>query len=80
MSLYHVKIYSLYFHIMKGSLLKGKLISSLPLRLRKHKMYDLKNPFPQIGGIVGSRAHCFFVYITMRGEYWFKIDIHLGCC
>ena len=27
---------------MKGSLLKGKQISSLLLRLQKHKKYDLK--------------------------------------
>ena len=39
---YHVQIDSLHFHIMKGSLLKGKQISLLPLQLKKHKKYDLK--------------------------------------
>ena len=48
MSLYHVQIDSLYFHIMKGSLLKGKQISSLPLCLQKHKKYDLKKSIPPI--------------------------------
>ena len=39
---YHFQIDSLYFHVMKGSLLKGKQISSLLLRLQKHKKYDQK--------------------------------------
>ena len=39
MSPYHVQIDSPYFHVMQGSLLKGKQISSLPLCLRKHKKY-----------------------------------------
>ena len=33
MSPYHIQIDSLHFHIMKGSLLKGKQISLLPFRL-----------------------------------------------
>ena len=36
MSPYHVHIDSIYFHIMKGSLLKGKQIPALPLHLQKH--------------------------------------------
>ena len=58
MSPYHVQIDSLYFHIMKGSLLKGKQISSLPLLLQKQKF----------SGAVGSCCHRFFVYIKMEGD------------
>ena len=36
MSPYHVQIDSLYFHVMKCSLLKGKQISLLPLQLKKN--------------------------------------------
>ena len=54
---------------MKGSLLKHKQISSVPFCLPTHKKYDLKIPFPSYGRAVGSRPHCFFVYIKMRGEY-----------
>ena len=42
MSPYHVQIDSLSFYIMKGFLLKSKQISSLPLRLQKHKKYGCK--------------------------------------
>ena len=31
---------------MNGSLLKGKQISSLSLRLQKHEKYDLKKSIP----------------------------------
>ena len=43
-----VQINSQYFHIMKGSLVKGKQISLLPLRLQKHKKYDLKKSIPPV--------------------------------
>ena len=42
MSPYHVQIDSLHFHIMKGSLSKGRQISLLPFQLKKHKRHDLK--------------------------------------
>ena len=45
---YHVQIDSLHFHIMKGSLLKGEKISLLPLQLKKHEKYDLKQSIPPI--------------------------------
>ena len=45
---------------MGGLLLKSKQISSLQLRLQKHKKYDLKkNPFVQYGGAVGSKSQNF---------------------
>ena len=48
MSPYHIQINSLYFHIMKGSLLKAKQISLLRLHLQKHKKYDLNKSIPPI--------------------------------
>lgn len=48
MSPCHVQIDSLYFHITKGSLLKDKLMSSLPLFLQKYKKYDLRKSIPPI--------------------------------
>ena len=75
---YHFQIDSLYFHVMKGSLLKGKQISSLLLRLQKHKKYDQKvwsktKQFLQYDGAVRSSPCHFFVYIKMRVEYWFTL-------
>ena len=65
MSPYHVQIDSLYFHIMKGSLLKSKQISLLPL----HKKHDLKNTLLLYHKAVRSPPHLFFVHIKMRGKY-----------
>ena len=45
---YPIQINSQYFHIMTGSLLKGKQISSLSLRLQKHKKDDLYKSIPPI--------------------------------
>ena len=70
MSSYHVQIDSLYFDIMKGSLLKGKQISSLPLRLLKHKKYDLKKSIPPIWqGTWISSSPLFCLYQNEGGKY-----------
>ena len=67
MSPYHVQIDSLYFHMMKGSLLKGKQISILPLCLQKNKKY-LKKSIPPIGwgNILPSQLFCLY---QNEGEY-----------
>ena len=70
---YHFQIDSLYFHVMKGSLLKGKQISSLLLRLQKHKKYDLKqnnssNMMGQLDLVLAT-----FLFISKWG--W-NIDLH----
>ena len=54
---------------MKGSLVKGKQTSLLPLRLQKNEKYDLKKSIPPVRWDSWSRRHCFFVYIKMNGEY-----------
>ena len=77
MSPYPFQIDSLHFHIMNGSLLKGKQIPSLLLYLQKHKKYDIKNPFLQYSGAVGSCPHCFFVYIKTSGEGGILIKIYI---
>ena len=54
---------------MKGSLLKGKEISSFPLRLHEHKRYGVKNSFFQYLGAVGSLViTAVFVYINVTGD------------
>ena len=55
---------------MKGSLLKGKQISSLPLRLLKHKKYDLKKSIPPIWqGTWISSSPLFCFYQNEGGKY-----------
>ena len=53
---------------MKGSLLKGKEISSLPLRLHEHKRYGVKKfILPICQGSWISRRHCFFCLYQCDG-------------
>ena len=78
MSPCHVQIDSLYFHIMKASLLTGKQITLSPSCLQKHKRYDLKQSIPSIrGGLWSSSSPLFCLYKMRVGGILIKIDIHL---
>ena len=78
MSPYLVQVDSLYLHTIKGSLLKGKQISLLPLRLQKHKNYDLKiSTAPiRLGSWISSSR--LFGFYENEGGILIKIDIHLA--
>ena len=72
---YHFQIDSLYFHVMKGSLLKGKQISSLLLRLQKHKKYDLKQN--NSSNMMGQLDLVLATLYQNEGGILIYIDIHL---
>ena len=55
---------------MTGFLLQDKQTSLLPLRLQKHKKYDLKKIlFPEYDGTVISCSHRFFCLHQKEEEY-----------
>ena len=63
---------------MNGSLLKGKQISLLPLRLQKHKKYDLKKCIPPIRWGQLDLILTIFVFMGVCVEgILIKIDIYL---
>ena len=66
MSPCRVQIDSLYFHIIKGSLLKDRLMSSLPLFLQKYKKYDLRKSIPPI--LQGSWILSLLLFCLYRNE------------
>ena len=75
---YHVQIDSLYLHIMKGTLFKGKQISSLSLRLLKHKMYDLRKSIALIrrgSWVLSSPLFCLYLNEQGAGKILIKIGI-----